>query len=127
MSAVSEYVRSFNVSGELRVLCPVCAHDRKKSHLKENDDLLTSVGFICFKLDDSIYNLFMKNIQNISYYDISNIVMNNIHKFNNVYKLLGYNYTIEEDYDAYFSEYYGLVAYNSKGCSHASNFVITWS
>ena len=33
------------------------------------------------------------------------------------------DYTIEEDYDAYFSEYYGLVAYNSKGCSHASNFL----
>ena len=33
------------------------------------------------------------------------------------------DYEIEEDYDAYFSEYFGMVAYNSKGCSHVSNFL----
>ena len=50
MSAVSEYVRSFNVSGELRVLCPVCAHDRKKSHLKEFDITEKPNGWVynCF-------------------------------------------------------------------------------
>lgn len=33
------------------------------------------------------------------------------------------DYMVEEAYDEYFSEYYGMVAYNSKGCSPVSNFL----
>jgi 8-oxo-dGTP pyrophosphatase MutT (NUDIX family) len=49
---------------------------------KNNNESMTSVGVICFKLNNNIYNNFMKNLQSISYYDLNNIIMNNIHKFN---------------------------------------------
>ena len=52
----------------------------KQTHT--NEEPLTSVGIICFKLDNIIYNNFMKNLQSISYYNLNNIIMNNIHKFN---------------------------------------------
>jgi hypothetical protein len=40
-----------------------------------------SVGIICFKLDSEIYNTFINNLQNISYYNLDNIIMNNIDKY----------------------------------------------
>ncbi len=40
-----------------------------------------SVGIICFKLDAEIYNTFINNLENISYYDLSHLVINNIHKY----------------------------------------------
>ncbi len=60
--------------------CEICF---KQNHtMNDCDQMITSVGFICFKLDEMIYDTFIKNIQNITYYNLSNIVMNNIHKFN---------------------------------------------
>ena len=47
-----------------------------------NDNLHTSIGIICFKLDKEIYNIFLKNIHKISYYDLNKPMMDNIHKFN---------------------------------------------
>jgi 8-oxo-dGTP pyrophosphatase MutT (NUDIX family) len=41
----------------------------------------TSVGIICYKLDTSIYNKFINNLQQISYYDINHLILNNIDKF----------------------------------------------
>jgi 8-oxo-dGTP pyrophosphatase MutT (NUDIX family) len=40
-----------------------------------------SVGVICFKLDNEIYNTFINNLKNVSYYNLDNIIMNNIHKY----------------------------------------------
>ncbi len=40
-----------------------------------------SVGIICFKLDNEIYNTFINNLKHISYYNLNNIIMNNIHKY----------------------------------------------
>ncbi len=40
-----------------------------------------SVGIICFKLDSEIYNTFINNLKNVSYYDLNNILTNNIHKY----------------------------------------------
>ncbi len=45
------------------------------------NDIKTSVGIICYRLDKKIYDIFINNIQNISYYDINNVVFNNIDKF----------------------------------------------
>jgi len=46
------------------------------------DEIPTSVGIICFKLDKNVQNQFIKNIKSTSYYDLNNIIMDNIHKFN---------------------------------------------
>lgn len=35
------------------------------------NDIKTSVGIICYKLDKTIYDKFINNLQNISYYDIN--------------------------------------------------------
>ena len=55
----------------------------------ERNDMNTSVGIICIKLNKNIYNTFKNNLQTITYYDLNNIVLDNIHKFNE------YNNSIE--------------------------------
>ncbi len=40
----------------------------------------TSIGIICYKLDNIIYNTFMNNLESISNYDINNLVCKNTDK-----------------------------------------------
>ena len=54
------------------------------------DEPLTSVGIICIKLDKSIYNRFINNLRNVSYYNLNNIDMNNIHKFSKYNELISF-------------------------------------
>ena len=56
----------------------------------KHDDPLTSVGIICIKLDKSIYNKFINNLHTVSYYNLNNIDMNNIHKFNQYNELISF-------------------------------------
>ena len=51
---------------------------------------LTSIGIICIKLDKSIYKKFINNLKSISYYNLNNIVMNNIHKFSQYNELISF-------------------------------------
>jgi 8-oxo-dGTP pyrophosphatase MutT (NUDIX family) len=46
------------------------------------DEIPTSVGIICFKLNKKLQNIFIQNIKKTSYYDLNNIIVDNIHKFN---------------------------------------------
>ncbi len=39
------------------------------------DNIKTSVGIICCKLDNTIYDKFINNLQNISYYDINKLTI----------------------------------------------------
>ncbi len=48
----------------------------------ERNDINTSVGIICVKLEEPINLIFKKNLESISYYDLNTIIINNIHKFN---------------------------------------------
>ncbi len=50
------------------------------------DNIKTSIGVIIYKLDESIYNRFINNLQNISYYDINNILFTNIDKLTDFLK-----------------------------------------
>lgn len=60
-----------------------CSNCGKHGHaLKNCNEPITSVGIVCFKLDKMIFNKFIKNLENISYYDLNHIMMDNIHKFN---------------------------------------------
>ncbi len=43
---------------------------------------LTSVGIICIKLNKEIYNKFRNNLQSVSYYNLNDLIMENIDKFN---------------------------------------------
>jgi len=59
-----------------------CSNCGKYGHnLKNCNEPMTSVGIVCFKLDKMIFNKFIKNLENISYYDLNHIMMDNIHKF----------------------------------------------
>ena len=60
------------------------------SNNKYKEEPLTSIGIICIKLDKSIYNKFINNLQSISYYNLNNIDMNNIHKFNKYNELVSF-------------------------------------
>jgi 8-oxo-dGTP pyrophosphatase MutT (NUDIX family) len=57
---------------------------------KHKEEPLTSIGIICIKLDKSIYNKFINNLQSISYYNLNNIDMNNIHKFSKYNELVSF-------------------------------------
>ena len=57
---------------------------------KQKEEPLTSVGIICIKLDKSIYKKFINNLQSVSYYNLNNIDMNNIHKFNKYNELISF-------------------------------------
>jgi ADP-ribose pyrophosphatase YjhB (NUDIX family) len=46
-----------------------------------NYEPVTSVGIICIKLDSAIYDIFIKNISKISYYNLNNIMLHNIHLY----------------------------------------------
>jgi 8-oxo-dGTP pyrophosphatase MutT (NUDIX family) len=46
-----------------------------------SNDSIISVGIVCFKLDPSIYNTFLNNIQNISYYNLNDHILKNIDKY----------------------------------------------
>jgi 8-oxo-dGTP pyrophosphatase MutT (NUDIX family) len=46
------------------------------------NDPLTSVGIICIKLDKKIYAKFKNNLQSVSYYNLNNLIMEHIDKFN---------------------------------------------
>jgi hypothetical protein len=60
-----------------------CSNCGKTNHsIKSCDEPITSVGIVCFKLNQSLYNIFIQNLQYISYYDMNNIVLDNINKFN---------------------------------------------
>lgn len=60
-----------------------CSNCGKTGHnLKECDEAITSVGIVCFKLSKTIYETFIQNLSGMSYYDLNNLVMNNIHLFN---------------------------------------------
>jgi 8-oxo-dGTP pyrophosphatase MutT (NUDIX family) len=59
-------------------------------HDYQQNEPLTSVGIICIKLDKSIYNKFINNLKSVSYYNLNNIVMNNIHKFNKYNELISF-------------------------------------
>jgi len=48
MNAVAEFVSSLHVDSHLRVVCPNCAKDRKKSHLKELDIDRTNDGLLYY-------------------------------------------------------------------------------
>jgi 8-oxo-dGTP pyrophosphatase MutT (NUDIX family) len=48
----------------------------------ERNDINTSVGIICIKLDNSLNLIFKKKLESISYYDLNTIIIDNIHKFN---------------------------------------------
>ena len=50
--------------------------------IKEIEEPQISVGIICFKLSENIYETFKKNVNNISYYDVNNTILDNINKFN---------------------------------------------
>jgi ADP-ribose pyrophosphatase YjhB (NUDIX family) len=60
----------------------------KNAHEKKFDEIATSVGIICIKLDESIHDKFINNIKNISYYDVNNFIIDNIHKFNQYNNLI---------------------------------------
>ncbi len=49
---------------------------------KNCNEPLTSVGIICIKLDKKIYNKFRNNLQSVSYYNLNNLTMEHIDKFN---------------------------------------------
>jgi hypothetical protein len=60
-----------------------CSNCGKTNHSINNcNEPITSVGIICFKLNETVYKIFTKHIQQISYYDVDNIILNNIDKFN---------------------------------------------
>lgn len=60
-----------------------CSNCGKQNHTNKNcDEPMTSVGIVCIKLDKEIHNNFIQNLQSISYYNLNNIIMDNIHKFN---------------------------------------------
>jgi 8-oxo-dGTP pyrophosphatase MutT (NUDIX family) len=59
-------------------------------HTDINNEPLTSVGIICIKLDKSIYNKFIDNLRKVSYYNLNNIVMNNINKFSQYNELISF-------------------------------------
>jgi 8-oxo-dGTP pyrophosphatase MutT (NUDIX family) len=48
----------------------------------EKNDINTSVGIICIKLNKQIYTHFKNKISSTSYYDINNIILDSIYKFN---------------------------------------------
>lgn len=50
--------------------------------VKNSDEPCISVGIICFKLNKTIYKTFLQNLSITSYYDLSNLILNNIHLFN---------------------------------------------
>jgi 8-oxo-dGTP pyrophosphatase MutT (NUDIX family) len=60
-----------------------CSNCGKIGHILKNcEEPVTSVGIVCFKLDKTIYKTFLQNLSGISYYDLSNMILNNIHLFN---------------------------------------------
>jgi 8-oxo-dGTP pyrophosphatase MutT (NUDIX family) len=60
-----------------------CNNCGKQNHTTKNcNEPQTSVGIICIKLDNNLYNNFVQQLQSISYYNLNDIIMNNIHKFN---------------------------------------------
>jgi 8-oxo-dGTP pyrophosphatase MutT (NUDIX family) len=60
-----------------------CTNCGKQNHTNKNcSEPMSSIGIVCIKLDNVLYNTFIKNLQKISYYNLNNIIMNNIHKFN---------------------------------------------
>lgn len=68
-----------------------CKNCGKQNHTNKNcDEPLTSVGIIGIKLDKSIYNKFINNLQSVSYYNLNNIIMDNIHKFNEYNELISF-------------------------------------
>ncbi len=58
--------------------------------INNQEEPLTSVGIICIKLDKSIYKKFINNLSSVSYYNLNNIVMNNIHKFKEYNDLISF-------------------------------------
>jgi 8-oxo-dGTP pyrophosphatase MutT (NUDIX family) len=59
-----------------------CTNCGKQNHTNKNcSEPMSSVGIVCIKLDNVLYNTFIKNLQHVSYYNLNNIIMNNIHKF----------------------------------------------
>ncbi len=67
-----------------------CKNCGKNHNQKNCDEPLTSVGIIGIKLDKSIYNKFINNLQSVSYYNLNNIIMDNIHKFNEYNELISF-------------------------------------
>jgi 8-oxo-dGTP pyrophosphatase MutT (NUDIX family) len=60
-----------------------CNNCGKQNHTTKNcNEPQTSVGIICIKLDNNLYNNFIKKLQSVSYYNLNDIVMDNINKFN---------------------------------------------
>jgi 8-oxo-dGTP pyrophosphatase MutT (NUDIX family) len=60
-----------------------CLNCGKIGHiLKDCEEPVTSVGIVCFRLNKTIYKTFLQNLSGISYYDLSNLILNNIHLFN---------------------------------------------
>lgn len=70
-----------NLKNNLKTNCSNCG---KPGHIvKKCDEPITSVGIVCFKLNKLIYEKFIQNLSNISYYNLSHMILNNIHMFNN--------------------------------------------
>jgi 8-oxo-dGTP pyrophosphatase MutT (NUDIX family) len=60
-----------------------CSNCGKIGHiLRDCEEPVTSVGIVCFKLNKTIYKTFLQNLSGISYYDLSHMILNNIHLFN---------------------------------------------
>jgi 8-oxo-dGTP pyrophosphatase MutT (NUDIX family) len=60
-----------------------CTNCGKQNHTYKNcSEPISSVGIVCIKLEKTILSTFIKNLHSVSYYNLNNIIMNNIHKFN---------------------------------------------
>jgi 8-oxo-dGTP pyrophosphatase MutT (NUDIX family) len=70
-------------SNHLKNCSSGCSNCGKNGHnSRDCEEPITSVGVVCFRLNKAIYKTFLQNLSSISYYDLNNLIFNNIHLFN---------------------------------------------
>lgn len=60
------------------------------NYYRNSNEPLTSVGIICIKLNNKIYNKFKNNLQSVSYYNLNDLIMEHIDKFNEYNEMISF-------------------------------------